>query len=57
MAEYRRHFAAVPHGDGLLVTAGNRTLRLSADEVAELAEHLAGPIVDRECARLVGVER
>lgn len=57
MTEYRRAFSAVPHDDGLLITAGARYLRLSADEVSELAEILAGPIVEREVAHLIGLER
>lgn len=56
MTRYRRAFSAVPHDGGLLVTAGCRSLRLSADEVAELAGLLAGPIVDREVCRLTGLE-
>lgn len=58
MTEYRRAFTIRHLDDGaILLTAGQRMTRLSADEVTELAEALAGPIVERECARLVGVER
>lgn len=52
----RRPFTAVPHDDGLIVTAGRRSLRLSAAEVDDLAAMLASPIVEREVARLCGLE-
>lgn len=52
----RRPFTAVPHDDGLIVTAGNRSLRLSAAEVSDLADAIAGPVIAREVARLVGLE-
>lgn len=57
MTEYRRPFTAVEHDGGLHITAGARMLRLSAAEVDDLTALLAGPIIDREVARLTGVER
>ncbi|MDO0976952.1 hypothetical protein [Mycolicibacterium frederiksbergense] len=52
----RRNFTAVPHDDGLVVTAGRRSLRLSAAEVSDLADAIAAPIIEREVARLCGLE-
>lgn len=52
----RRPFTITRHDDGLLLTAGNRMLRLSAAEVQELAEAIAGPVIAREVARLTGLE-
>jgi len=57
MTEYRRQFTAVAHGDGLLITAGNRSLRLSADEKDDLTAVLAGPVIAREVARVTGLEK
>lgn len=42
MTAYRRPFEVTDHDDGLLITAGNRSLRLSRSEVDELVLHLTG---------------
>ncbi len=52
----RRPFTTTVHDDGLIVTAGNRSLRLSAAEVDDLTAMLASPIIEREIARLCGLE-
>ncbi len=52
----RRPFTITPHDDGLLLRVGCRMVRLNTDEVTELAEAIAGPIVAREVARLTGLE-
>lgn len=53
----RRPFTAEPHDDGWVIRAGGQLLQLSQIEADELVSAIAGPVIEREVAHLVGLER